>query len=158
MGDGFSIVPTVAADQRAALEQLLYFNVNQERVRAGIKESIDRYGVPEILEKDGKLAIRVGRIKDVQTLFAVSRFGHPMGVAVFARVVPQRIVVLHVGVLPRLQSTSEAHTQVLLELVGEVFRLAKRTDGVDRVDVVYSQRRARSRARAAAALAGTLHR
>ena len=60
------------ANQRAALEQLLFFNVNQHRVRDGIQLSIETYGVPEIYEHDGGLRVRVGDIDGVQTLFAVS--------------------------------------------------------------------------------------
>src|SRR5579862_4228647 len=136
----FTIVPTLAADQRAALEQLLYFNVNQERLRAGIQRSIDSYGVPEILEQDGKLGIRVSRIEDAQTLFAVSKFGNPIGVAVFARVAPDRIALLHLAVLPHLQSTADINGRVLLDLVDGVFRVARHTHGIDRVDLIYSQR------------------
>jgi len=55
-------------DQRAALEQLLFFNVNQHRVRVGIQQSIETYGVPEIHEQDGGLRVRVGDIAGVQTL------------------------------------------------------------------------------------------
>ena len=140
MAYAFTIAPTLAANQRDALEQLLYFNVNQERLRAGIQRSIDSYGLPEILEQDGKLQVRVTRINDAQTLFAVSKFGHPMGVAIFARVVPDRIAVLHLAVMPHLQSTADINARVLLELVEEVLRVARDTHGVDGVDVIYSQR------------------
>jgi hypothetical protein len=40
----------LAAEQRPALEQLLFFNINQHRVRLGIQQSIETYGVPEIHE------------------------------------------------------------------------------------------------------------
>ena len=66
-------------DQRAALEQLLFFNVNQHRVRVGIQQSIETYGVPEIYEQDGGLRVRVGDIAGVQTLFAVSDIGQTLG-------------------------------------------------------------------------------
>ena len=62
-------------DQRNALEQLLFFNVNQHRVRVGIQQSIDTYGVPEIYEEEGSLRVRVGDVAGVQTLFAVSDMG-----------------------------------------------------------------------------------
>lgn len=142
MGDSFTICSTLAARQRPALEHLLYFNVNQERMRHGIQKSIDSYGVPEIFEKGGTLRIRVGSIERVQTLFAVSEHGHPLGVAVFVRLAPERIVVLHLGVLPRLRSKSDVNAQVLLELVHEIHCAAKRMRGIDRIEVVYSQRQA----------------
>ena len=53
------------------------FNVNQHRVRLGIQQSIDTYGVPEIYEQDGGLRVRVGDIAGVQTLFAISDDGRP---------------------------------------------------------------------------------
>ncbi len=140
MGLGFTFAPTLAVSQRGALEHLLYFNVNQERVRLGIQKSIESYGVPEIVEKSGGLSVRVGAMEGVETLFAISEFGHPLGLAVFARLVPGRIVVLHVGVLPRLRSTSEINTLVLLELIQEVHRVARDRQGIDRIEVVYSQR------------------
>ena len=83
--------------QRLALEQLLFFNANQHRVRLGIQQSIATYGVPEIYEQDDSLRVRVGDIEGVQTLFAVSEAGRPMGVAVFVRLAQERFVVLHLA-------------------------------------------------------------
>ncbi len=71
------ITSKLPANQRAALEQLLFFNVNQHRVRDGIQQSIETYGVPEIYEQDGGLRVRVGDIAGVQTLFAISRSSIP---------------------------------------------------------------------------------
>ena len=79
MGASIGITSKLAVEQRSALEQLLFFNVNQHRVRVGIQQSIDTYGVPEIYEQDGGLRVRVGDIAGVQTLFAVSDEGSPVG-------------------------------------------------------------------------------
>ncbi len=141
MGPSFTITAKLAAEQRAALEHLLYFNVNQERVREGIRKSIAAYGVPEIIDDgSGWLRIGVGNLEGVESLFAVSQFGHPLGVAVYVHEAPHRIVLLHVGVLPRLRSNSDVNAQVLLELMHEVQRAARRMQCVDRIEVVYSQR------------------
>jgi len=140
MGVGFTFAPTLAAAQRGALEHLLYFNVNQERVRLGIQKSIESYGVPQIVEKAGTLSVAVGSMEGVESLFAISEFGHPLGVAIFVRLAPGRTVILHVGVLPRLRSSSEVNAQVLLELIHEVHRAARDHEGSGRVEVVYSQR------------------
>jgi hypothetical protein len=127
-------------DQRAALEQLLFFNVNQHRVRLGIQESIETYGVPEIHEHDGGLSIRVGDIEGVQSLFAVSDAGRPLGVAVFVRLARERFVVLHLGVQQPYTVASELNTRVLLKLMHEIRSAARRTHGVDRIELVYKQR------------------
>jgi hypothetical protein len=129
-------------DQLAALEQLLFFNVNQHRVRVGIQQSIETYGVPEIYEQDGSLQVRVGTIAGVQTLFAISDLGKPLGVAVFVRPAHERFAVLHLGVDPRLSLTPEINTRVLLKLMHEIRRTARRTHGVDRIEVVYKDRHA----------------
>ncbi len=71
-----TIVPTLAADQRAALEQLLYY----------------------------------------------------------------RLVLLHLAVLPHLQSTADINGRAQLDLVEKVSRVARPAHGADRVDLIYSQR------------------
>src|SRR5271156_1271504 len=90
LGATIGITSKLAAEFRPALEQLLFFNINQHRVRLGIQQSIDTYGVPEIYEQEGGLRIRVGDIEGVQTLFAVSADGRPVGVAVFVRLAHER--------------------------------------------------------------------
>jgi hypothetical protein len=136
------ITSKLAIEQRPALEQLLFFNVNQHRVRLGIQQSIEIYGVPEIYVQDGGLRIRVGDIEGVQTLFAVSGTGRPLGVAVFVRLAHERFVVLHLGVEPRLRPTMEVNTPVLLKLMHEIRSAARRTRGVDRIELVYKERHA----------------
>ena len=119
------------------MEQLLFFNVNQHRVRTGILQSIDTYGVPEIYEHEGGLRVRVGDIAGVQTLYATSHQGRPVGVAVFVRSAHERFAVLHLGVEPHLSMTPELNTRVLLKLMHEIRSAARRTQGVDRIELVY---------------------
>ena len=142
MGSSIGITSKLAVDQRAALEQLLFFNVNQHRVRVGIQQSIDTYGVPEIYEHDGGLCVRVGAIAGVQTLFAVSDMGRPLGVAVFVRSAHERFAVLHLGVEPILSAIPEMNTRVLLKLMHEIRSTARRTEGVDCIELVYKDRHA----------------
>ncbi len=137
MSGSIGITSKLPVHQRAALEQLLFFNVNQHRVRVGIQQSIETYGVPEIHEQDGGLRVRVGDIDGVQTLFAVSDSGRPLGVAVFVRSAHERFAVLHLGVDPRLSMTPELNTRVLLKLMHEIRSAARRTRGVDRIELVY---------------------
>ncbi len=137
MSGSIGITSKLPLDQLNALEQLLFFNVNQHRVRLGIQQSIETYGVPEIYEQDGGLRVRVGNIAGVQTLYAVSDLGRPLGVAVFVRSAHERFAVLHLGVEPRLNATPEINTRVLLKLMHEIRSTARRTRGVDRIELVY---------------------
>jgi hypothetical protein len=143
LGASIGITSKLAAEQRPALEQLLFFNVNQHRVRVGIQQSIDTYGVPEIYEQDGGLRVRVGDIAGVQTLFAVSDEGRPVGVAVFVRSAHERFAVLHLGVDPRWSLTADLSTRVLLKLMHEIRSTARRTRGVDCIELVYKVRPSR---------------
>ena len=139
MSESIGITSKLPVEQRGALEQLLFFNVNQHRVRLGIQQSIETYGVPEIHEQEDGLRIRVGDIDGVQTLFAVSDDGRPLGVAVFVRLAHERFVVLHLGVEPRLASRPEINRRVLLKLMHEIRGAARRTRGVDRIELVYKE-------------------
>ena len=140
MSESIGIKCKLPLEQRGALEQLLFFNVNQHRVRVGIQQSIETYGAPEIYEHDGGLSIRVGDIEGVQTLFAVSDLDRPLGVAVFVRLARERFVVLHLGVQQRFTATPDVNTRVLLKLMHEIRSAARRTHGVDRIELVYKDR------------------
>ncbi len=142
MSESIAIRCRLPVEQRAALEQLLFFNVNQHRVRLGIQESIETYGVPEIHEHEGWLSVRVGDIEGVQSLFAVSDAGRPLGVAVFVRLARERFVVLHLGVQQPYTITPDLNTRVLLKLMHEIRSAARRTHGVDRIELVYKHRHA----------------
>jgi hypothetical protein len=139
--DSFVITPTLNVEQRAALEHLLFFNVNQHRVLPGIQRSIQSYGEPRIVEVRGNLRIWVGDMEGVQTLFAVSTLGPPVGFVVFVRLARGRFVVLHLGVEPRLRSNLDVDTAVLLELMREVRSTARAMRGVDRIELVYNAHR-----------------
>ena len=140
MSDPIVITSKLGLEQRPALEQLLFFNINQHRVRVGIQQSIETYGVPEIYEQDGGLRVRVGDIEGVQTLFAVSENGRPLGVAVFVRLARERFVVLHLGVEPRPHLAPDVNTRVLLKLMHGIRSAARRTRGVARIELVYKER------------------
>ncbi|HLZ99689.1 MAG TPA: hypothetical protein VKP66_17265 [Steroidobacteraceae bacterium] len=140
MSEPIVITSKLAVQQRPALEQLLFFNANQHRVRVGIEQSIATYGVPEIYEQGESLRIRVGDVDGVQTLFAVTATGRPLGVAVFVRLADERFVVLHLGVEPRFGRALDVNNPVLLRLMHEIRSAARRTHGVHRIELVYKGR------------------
>ena len=137
MGSSIQITSRLPAAQRPALEELLFFNVNQHRVRLGIQQSIETYGVPELYEQDGTLRIRVGAINSVQTLFALTEEGRPIGVAVFVRADQERLAVLHLGVATNYGWHPTVSTRVLLKLMHEIRSTARRTHGVASIELVY---------------------
>jgi hypothetical protein len=142
LSPSIAITSKLPTDKRAALEQLLFFNINQHRVRSGIQQSIDTYGVPEIHEHDGSLTVRVGEIVGVQNLFALSSTGRLLGVAVFVRSTHERFAVLHLGVETRRYAAPDLNKRVLLKLMHEIRGAARRTHGVERIELVYKEHHA----------------
>jgi hypothetical protein len=141
LNEPIAITSILKSEHRPALEQLLFFNVNQHRVRPGIQHAIETYGVPEIADREGLLRIRVGDIDGVQSLFAVSETGSPIGVALFMRLARDRFVVLHLGVAADSAAAGPASGgRVLLRLMHEIRAAARRTRGVERIELVYKER------------------
>jgi hypothetical protein len=78
----------------------------------------------------------------VQTLFAMSSTGRLLGVAVFIRSAHERLAVLHLGVEPRRYVEPDMNTRVLLKLMHEIRSTARRTQGVEHIELVYKDRHA----------------
>src|SRR5580765_8222475 len=55
MAASVHLTSRIDPQHRAALENLLFFNSSQHRVLDGIKYSIERYGAPELVEREGSL-------------------------------------------------------------------------------------------------------
>ncbi len=140
----------------AVLERLLFFNDQQHMVRAHVAAAIEAYGALQILEEQGTLRLKLERSPDAQTLYCVLPDGRPVGCLVYLRDAPDRFLVLHVAVEPAFSARGQlADGDVLLKLVGAVRAAARRTRGVQRVDLLYAaDRTMRGRMRAAADGAG----
>jgi hypothetical protein len=112
----------------------LFFNPGQQRVAAGIEESIARHGLPEVGAESGALEIRVGSLGRVQALFALaSADGRDdlIGVIVYCRLSVGEMVILHIAVSERFASTGTmAESGVALRLFQTVRAVATRLKGV----------------------------
>ena len=132
----------VPAECRAALEELLFFNPRQHRVREGILNSLARFGHPRLDETAAGLSVLVGN-HEAQTLFAFDRERpgkEPIGVVVFLRTAPEEIAIAHVAVHPdyALQGT-RAGLGLGVALVEKVKEIAARIVGVRRIVFFYRQ-------------------
>jgi hypothetical protein len=150
MADGVGVVfaSRVAAEHRATLERLLFFNACQHRVSRGIVEAIDRYGSPEIRDEGEWLRVRVAGLAEVQSLFALEATnGRPIGVAIYVRADLEHITVLHVGLREEYCAGGEREgLNVLLRLMREIRRSSRRLKGVRRLHVLYGSQRERAQA------------
>ncbi len=127
-------------ESREELEELLFFNPRQFRVRSGILDSLRQFGHPRLEDVVDGLAVRVGD-HEAQTLFAFDqdrRGGGLVGVVVFLRTAPADIAIMHVAVHPdyALQGR-HGGTGLGVALVEQVKAIASRIVGVKRIVFVY---------------------
>ena len=132
----------VPSQCRAALEELLFFNPRQYRVREGILDSLQEFGHPRVEEAADGLSVRVGD-HEAQTLFAYDRDrrgSEPVGVVVFLRTSPAEIAIMHVAVHPdyALQGR-RAGVGLGVTLVEKVKEIASRIVGVQKLVFFYRQ-------------------
>ena len=127
---------------RPALEDLLFFNPRQHRVRQGIINSLAQFGHPRLEETADGLSVRVGN-HEAQTLFAFDRNRYdnePVGVVVFVRTSPAEIAIMHLAVHPdyalRGRHASVGLGVILIEAVKGI---ASRIVGVQKI--LFSYRR-----------------
>jgi len=127
---------------RGALEELMFFNPRQHRVREGIINSLERFGQPRLEETPQGLAVKVGD-HEAQTLFAVDRARRkrePVGLVVFLRTAPEDIAIMHVAVHPDYALKGQlAGVGLGVTLIEKVKEIATRIVGVRRIVFFYRQ-------------------
>jgi hypothetical protein len=150
MKGSFEITSRLAAEHRPALEDLLFFNAQQDLVRHRIVETIERYGMPEIFEREGTLRVRLPGATDAQALFALAEQsdraeGSPLaGMALFVREAEERFVIVHIGVTPAYSAGGpQAEGHLFLRLLQAIRAAARRTRGVRHVELLYGEGRIR---------------
>ena len=139
MSAGIEFKSHVSAEQRSALEALVFFNSCQGRVSACIADAVEQFGAPEIVADGKRLRIQIKDMHEVQALFAVeSNTGRPVGVAVYMRPDLENITVMHLSIAAEYASGGyRAGCQLLLRLLREVRRNARRVKGVRRLQLYY---------------------
>lgn len=127
------------------LERLLFFNDQQHAVRARVAAAIEQYGALRILDDGGSLRLRLELLPDAQALYCLLPDGRPVGCVVYSRDAADRFLVLHVAVEPAFSARGQySDGDVLLRMIGAVRAAARRTRGVERVDLLYAAGRMRS--------------
>jgi hypothetical protein len=131
---------TVPAKMRQAAEALFFFNPRQGNSINGILATVERTGVPAIMERDGQVWIGVPS-GNMQCLFA---FDHklepprPVGVLLYGRPTPDVIWISHLAVDPVYtygnRNRGAGLGWVLVEKVREIARSIK---GVTKIQLPY---------------------
>jgi hypothetical protein len=138
----------VPSAMRGQLEALMFFNAGQHRFRREIVATIERYGLPELIDHRGMLVVTLAGVPEVQTLFAIHEEGgceRPVGAVVYVRDSFEQITVLHLGVADDYAAGGPyAGERVLPRLLAKIRQVARRTTGIRHVEVAYRHTRSRA--------------
>lgn len=133
-------ISAVPAHMRHEVEHLFFFNPRQGLLIEKIREAVERYGLPEIHERDGRIQIGL-RHRAVQCLFVCDRTQVPAqlaGIALFLRTQHDCLSIIHIAVEEAyVQHADRAGSNLGAALVREVQRIAHQINGVTRVELPY---------------------
>ncbi len=137
-----NIIFSSSADRkyRQAIEDLLFFNPQQDRARAGILNSLKHFGPPRLKETATGLEIQVDEYA-TQTIYAYNQDEPqkgPAGIIVFLRNGADELGIIHIAVRPEYSlSGRHAEEGLIFRLVDEVRRVGHRIKGIKRLLFFY---------------------
>lgn len=124
-----------------ALEQILFFNPQQDKALSGIHHSVDEYGVPSIVVEGDRLRVAVTGLPGTQTLFALHKSNTEVdvaGVMVYARTDPENLVLLHIAVKQEYtRSGIYADEMLVSRFMTQLRDIARRLKGVRSITLKY---------------------
>ena len=128
---------------RTELEELLFQHPQQGRFLDTILDSIEKYGVPHVVERNGGLRVELAEQTEVQTLYAVvtgALESELVGALVYTLNAAHELAILHIAVKDGYTVRgSRAGHQVTFALVEELCRIAARIRGVIGVRLAYAR-------------------
>lgn len=141
--DNIVLGSTVEPRMRPIVETLFFFNPRQPMCMNGIQEAVRRFGVPEIIERDGLVSLTV-RDRSVQCLFACDRnkSSRPVGVILYVRTSTEVMSIAHLAVQPEYAAPAGKNGSDLgLILVEAIRRIAHQINGIQRLELPYQRDR-----------------
>ena len=121
-----------------ALEQLMFFNPGQQTALSAILDSLETFGSPSVYVDGGRLRVKVEKLDEVQTLFALDS-DTLVGVLVYCRIPLERLTVIHIAVDHDYSSHGKFANRLLVPRMLELLRTnARRIKGVETISVMLS--------------------
>ena len=134
---------TLTPEYGEELERLMFFNPGQQTALEAIVDSLERFGSPSVYDDDGCLRVKVEKLDDVQTLFAMDG-DRLVGVLVYSRVLLERLTVIHIAVGQDYSSHGKFAQNMLVMRMLELLRnSARRIKGVETIRIMCSDNQVR---------------
>ena len=129
----FELTAKLDCRYRDALEQLLFFNANQQRVHRGAALAVDRYGTPRLSAENDRLWVTFDSGIEAQSLFVVDRTQAEsplLAIIVYTRE-DDVLVVLFMAVREDYAYRKDAPDKPLFrQLLDNLLEIARRVQGV----------------------------
>ena len=118
------------------LERLMFFNPGQQSAHAAIVDSLEKFGSPSVYTDNGRLQVRVEKLDEVQTLFALDG-DRLAGVLVYSRVLPEHLTMIYIAVGQDYSSRGKFAQKMLVIRMFELLRnSARRIKGVKSIRIM----------------------
>ena len=120
------------------LERLMFFNPGQQTALAAILDSVDTYGTPSVYIDGERLRVKVEKLDEVQTLFALD--GETLvGVLIYSRILLECLTVIHLAVDQDYSSDGKlAYKMLVMRMLDLVRKSARRIKNVETIRLVCS--------------------
>ncbi len=111
-------------------ERILFYNLQQEKMKDGIRAVSKTYGLPRLVEEDERLRLIVRSDVEVQTLFVTVHGEGPVGAIVFTRE-DDALVALYMAVREDYSAKGRhASDKLMIKMLKELEGIAGRVRGV----------------------------
>jgi hypothetical protein len=121
-----------------ALERLMFFNPGQQNALSAILDSLETFGSPSIYVDEGRLRVKVEKLDEVQTLFALDDDAL-VGVLIYSRIALECLTVIHIAVDHDYSSSGKFAEKMLVIRMLELLRNnARRIKGVETIRLIYN--------------------
>jgi len=125
------------------LERLMFFNPGQQTALAAIEDSLEKFGSPCVYDDGGCLRVKVEKLDEVQTLFAMDD-DTLVGVLVYSRVLLERLTVIHIAVAQDYSSHGKfAHKMLVIRMLELLRNSARRIKGIKTIRIMCSNNQSR---------------
>jgi hypothetical protein len=125
------------------LERLMFFNPGQQAAMVAIVDSVETFGTPSVYTDGGRLRVKVEKLEEVQTLFALDS-DTLIGVLVCSRIAVERLVVVHIAVDQDYSAHGKFAQNMLVMCMLELLRnSARHIKGIESIRMMYGDDRVR---------------